>query len=63
MLNELYNQLRNAGFATEIKNNQVIVSLTNRSVHTDEVKFVTDYDERFSYKRDGDCVVVKIEFA
>jgi hypothetical protein len=59
MIEELYTKLHNAGFIVALDEDSFVVSLNNRPVHTDEVKLVTDYDERFSYTRNGNSVVVR----
>jgi hypothetical protein len=57
-LEQLYAKLHDSGFVVEVVEDSFVVSLTNRPVHTDEVKLVTDYDEQYTYKRDGNKVVV-----
>jgi hypothetical protein len=59
MIEELYTKLHNAGFIVTLDKDSFVVSLTNRPVDTSEVKLVTDYDERFSYTRNGNSVVVR----
>jgi hypothetical protein len=59
MIEELYAKLHDAGFIVELNEDSFVVSLHNRPVRISEVKIVTDYDERFSYTRNGNSVVVR----
>jgi hypothetical protein len=59
MIEELYTKLHDAGFIVKLNEDSFVVSLHNRPVSISEVKLVTDYDERFSYTRNGNSVVVR----